>query len=267
MRVAAILLCLFLSSSETSGHLNTGPDPLFTDTEVQSLAAQQYQLTLSSGKILDSASDIDAGMVQKAGQRIFDAVKKYYGPKKQASDLKNYAWQVRLVDKKDINAFCLPGARIVVGVGMLEWAQNEGSLAVVLAHEIAHILHGHGEERLQTALKEMIGGKKLTTLLTEKPAIAKDIYMAAYGAGNVALLPPFSPEQEKEADKLGMILAGIGGYNPREAIVFWERMDRWSRTGRQPVLMSAHRYDQGRQEQMLKIVDDLVKKYYHPPKP
>jgi predicted Zn-dependent protease len=267
MRVAAMLLYLFLCSSGTSGHLSTGPDLLFTDMEIESIAVQQYQLALSSGSILDSASDIDAGMVQKAGQRIFDAVKKQYGPKKQASELKNYVWQIRLINKKDINAFCLPGARIVVGVGMLEWAQNEGSLAVVLAHEISHILLRHGEERLQTALKDRLGGKKLSTLLTEKPAIAKDIYMAAYGAGNVALLPSFSPEQEKEADKMGMILAGMAGYNPREAIVFWERMDRWSRTGRQPVLMSAHRYDQARQEQMLKIVDDLVKKYYHPPKP
>lgn len=264
--MTAMLLYLFLSSSETSGHFATGPDQLFTDTEIQALAVQEYQLALASGSLLDSARDADAAMVQTAGQRIFEAVKKHYGPRKQASDLKNYAWQVRLIDKKDINAFCLPGARIVVGTGMLDWAQNEGSIAVVLAHEIAHILLGHGEERLQTALREMLNGKKLATLLTEKPAIAKDIYMAAYGAGNVALLPPFSPEHEKEADKMGMILAGIAGYNPREAIVFWERMDRWSRTGRQPVLMSAHRYDQARQEQMLKIVDDLVKKYYSPPK-
>ncbi len=264
MKLTGIVICFILFSSNVSGQ--RGTFTLFTDEEIQSLASEQYQRVIAANTVLDSARDADAEMVQKVGQRIFDAVKKYYGPKRIAAELKNYVWQIRLVNKKDINAVCLPGARFVIGTGMLDWAHNEGSVAVVLAHEIAHILYGHGKQRVQQALQELTGGKKLSELLSEKPAVAKDIFLAAYGGGNVALFTPFSLEQEKEADKLGMILAGIAGYNPRETIVFWERMERLTKTARQPILMSSHRGNEERQEQMQEIVDDIVKKYYHPPK-
>jgi len=259
-----ILFFVFSFFSEAFSQRGGGTKKgLFSDDDIQSLASQQFGSFLSTDKMIDTA---DAALVQKVAQRVFDAVKNYYG-KKKANELKGYTWEVRLVDKKDVNAFCLPGARVIVGTGMFDWAQNEGSLAVVLAHEMAHLVAGHCEERLKSALQNMMNGKPLSELRQSKPADARDIFLAAYGAGsNVGLLTSFSLEDELEADRLGMIFTGLAGYNPREALVFWERMDRLSRGPRQPVLMSAHRGDEARIRNMQEIVDDMIKNYYRAPK-
>lgn len=239
----------------------------FTAPELETMAAQQYSSFLAANTVLDSARDKDAEMVHKAGQRIFAAIKSYYAQKKRTQELKAFTWQINLVRKKDVNAYCLPGARLIIGTGMLEWAQNEGSLAVVIAHQMGHILASHGEERLNIALKEFIGSKKLSELLSSRPNDANDIFLAAYGAGNhVGLLTPFSLEHEMEADKMGMMFAGLAGYNPRETIVFWERMGRLIWSARQPVLMSAHRGDNARIERMQELVEDMLKKFYRPVK-
>ena len=106
----------------------------------------------------------------------------------------------------------------------------------------------------------------MSELLQTRPADIRDVFMASFGAGNiVGLLPPYSPEDEKEADRLGMIFTGLAGYNPRESIVFWERMDRLSRGPRQPVLMSAHPYADERNSAMQEAVDEIVKTWYKQP--
>lgn len=238
----------------------------FSEQELLSLASEQYQRVLSANRLVE-LPDKDAAILRQVATRIDSAIKSHYTQRKQLPLLKNYRWEAKLVDKKVINAFSLPGGLTIIGTGMLDWAQNEGSLAVVYAHELAHLLLGHGEQRLRTALQDMMGGKKLAELLASARATdTKDIFLAAFGAGtNVGLLPPFSPEQEMEADRLAMILAGSAGYNPRETIVFWERMGKLANGPRQPVLMSVHPAPAPRIEKMQRNLDEITRKYYRQP--
>lgn len=258
-RIGICLAWIVLNSSS-----NSGAADLFTQQELLSLAAEQYQQVLSSTQVVEQP-DKDAETVQRVADRINTAVKAYYKEHKQSGLLKNFSWETKLINKKLINAFCLPGARTIIGTGMLDWAQNEGSLAVVYAHELTHVLLGHGEERLRTALQEMMDGKKLSELLSSssRAADAKDIFLAAFGArANVGLLPPFSLDQEMETDRLAMIFAALAGYNPRETIVFWERMGKLANGPRQPVLMTVHPAPAGRIAKMQQIVDGLIRKYF-----
>ena len=108
-------------------------------------------------------------------------------------------------------------------------------------------------------------GKSLPEALTAKPADTKDLFQIAFAMGNhVGVLPPFSLKNEMEADKLGLMFTGLAGYNPREALVFWERMSQLSKTARKPELLSAHLVEEARKEEMEKIMDDMVKNYYKP---
>lgn len=266
MKRTGLLLSFLFTLTLSSPAQRKGDQKLVTDEEIQTLGAKWYQDYLTANTVLDSATDKDAAMVHEVAARVFDAAKHYYNSNKKTAELKGLAWQVSVVSKKDVNAFCLPGARFIVGTGMLDWAQNEGSLAVVLAHELAHTLQKKGEIRLRNALREKMGGKKMAELLGSNRATdARDVYMAAFGAGNiVGLLPPYSLEDEKEADRLAMIFTGLAGFNPRETIVFWERMDRLNHGPRQPILMSAHPVVEGRVEAMQQIVDEMVQTYYKP---
>jgi predicted Zn-dependent protease len=266
MRRTGIFLCFLILPALTCIAQRRGDRKLITPEEIRSQSLQEYFHFLASSKVLDSASNKDAEMVHKVAEKVFDAVKTYYARKKQSVLLRDMTWDIRVVSKKEVNAFCLPGVRMVIGTGMLDWAQNEGSLAVVMAHEIAHTLLDHGEQRLEYSLQELMGGKKMSELFSTRASDARDLFLASFGAGNiVGLLPPYRPADEKEADRLGMIFTGLAGYNPRESIVFWERMGRLSRGPRQPVLMSDHPYTEDRNAAMQEQVDDIVKTWYKPP--
>jgi predicted Zn-dependent protease len=267
MKRTGLLLFFLFTIILSSAAQRKGDQKLITEDEIQTLGAQWYQEYLGAHTVLDSATDKDASMVHEVAARVFNAARNYYGTIKKSAELKALAWQVNVVSKKDVNAFCLPGVRFIIGTGMLDWAQNEGSLAVVLAHELAHTLQKRGELRLRDALREKMGGKKMSELLASNRATdARDVYMAAFGAGNiVGLLPPYSLEDEIEADRLAMIFTGLAGFNPRESIVFWERMDRLNHGPRQPILMSAHPVVEGRVAAMQQIVDEMVRTYYKPP--
>ena len=267
MKRAGLLLFFVFTLILSSAAQRKGDQKLVSDEEILTLGAQWYQEYLTPHTVLDSAKDKDAALVHQVAERVFNAAKSYYNANRRAAELKGLVWQVNVVSKKDVNAFCLPGVRFIIGTGMLDWAQNEGSLAVVLAHELAHTIQKRGEQRLRDALKEKMGGKKMAELLASNRASdARDVYMAAFGAGNiVGLLPAYSLEDETEADRLAMIFTGLAGFNPRESIVFWERMDRLNHGPRQPILMSAHPVVEGRVQAMQQIVDEMVRTYYKPP--
>jgi predicted Zn-dependent protease len=264
-RIGICFIWFLLNGSAYREHPANPQAELFSEQELQSLANDQYQRILSTNRVLE-LSNKDAETVKKMAEKIVAAVKSYYTERKQSAALKSYTWEICLVNKKDINSFCLPGARTIIGTGMLDWAQNEGSLAVVYSHELAHLLLGHGAQRFNNALKELMGGKPLSELLSGPHSVdTRDIFMAAYGAGtNVGLLSPFNQDQEAEADKLAMIFAAMAGYNPRETIVFWERMGKLANGPRQPVLMSVHPAPAGRITKMQGILENLTRKYYRP---
>jgi len=198
---------------------------LLPESQLQSMATQQYQEFLSSNKVVSSSSNRDAEMVNRVGKRISDAVTKYFASKGLSKNLEGYNWEYHLVDNKEANAWCMPGGKIVVYTGLLPYTQNEAALAVVLGHEVSHAVLQHGNERMSQMLGAELVGAGLQVAVAQKPQETQNAFYTAFGLGSqVGVLLPYARKHEYEADHYGLIWAAMAGYNPQEAIPLWERM-------------------------------------------
>ncbi|MEI6947773.1 M48 family metallopeptidase [Paraflavisolibacter sp. H34] len=238
---------------------------MVSEAELQSMATQEYQQFLTSNKVVSVSKDRDAEMVRRVGQRVANAVTQYYRSQGLTDALAGYKWEYNLVDDKQINAWCMPGGKIVVYTGLLPITQNEAALAVVMGHEVSHALFQHGNERMTQGLAQQLGGAALSVALANKPAATSNLFMQAYGIGSqVGVLLPFSRKQELEADRYGLRWTAMAGYNPREAIALWQRMEKASEgSGKPPEFMSTHPAEGHRIEQLSKYMDEALK-YYKP---
>jgi predicted Zn-dependent protease len=219
---------------------------LVSETELQAMATQEYRSFLNENKVVSANTNRDAEMVSRVGTRIAAAIKKYYEGKGMSSILEGYQWEFNLVEDKAANAWCMPGGKVVVYTGLLPITQNEAALAVVVGHEIAHAVAQHGGERMSQALLQQLGGVALQVALANKPGETQNLFMAAYGIGStVGVLLPFSRKEESEADKFGLYFSAMAGYNPQEAIPFWERMTA-AGGAKPPEFLSSHPSDERR---------------------
>jgi predicted Zn-dependent protease len=206
-------------------------------------------------------------MVKRVGERIAAAVEEYFKEKGMVQKMKNYRWEFNLVESPEVNAWCMPGGKVVVYSGLLPVARNEAGLAVVMGHEIAHAIAHHGNERMSQQLMAQLGGMALSEALKTKPQETQQLWMTAYGVGaQYGVLLPYSRLQESEADHLGLIFMAMAGYDPHEALSFWERMATASGGEKPPELMSTHPSDQTRIENIKKLLPEIMKKYYRPRK-
>jgi predicted Zn-dependent protease len=219
---------------------------LVSEPELQSMATKEYQTFLNANKVVSASSNRDAEMVRRVGSRIATAITSYYNSKGQNSILEGYQWEFNLVDNKEANAWCMPGGKVVVYTGLLPITQNEAGLAIVVGHEIAHAVAQHGSERMSQALLQQLGGVALQVAIANKPAETQNLFMTAYGIGStVGGTLPFSRKEETEADKFGLYFSAMAGYNPQEAIPFWERMAA-SGGAKPPEFLSSHPSDETR---------------------
>ena len=149
-------------------------------------------------------------------------------------DLEGYQWEYKLVDSKEVNAWCMPGGKIVVYTGLLPITQNEAALAAVMGHEVSHAVFNHGNERMSQGLGAEAVGTGLSVALSSKPAATQQLFMTAFGVGaQYGALLPFQRKHELEADHYGLIFSAMAGYNPQEAINLWQRMEagfQWAET-------------------------------------
>ena len=161
-----------------------------------------------------------------------------------ANQLQGFVWEFNLVESDEVNAWCMPGGKVVVYTGILPITQDETGLAVVMGHEIAHAVANHGSERMSHALITQMGGMALNKALENKPEQTRNLWMGAFGLGaQFGYMLPFSRTHEKEADHLGLIFMAIAGYNPEKAVEFWERMAQMSQGNAPPEFMSTHPSD------------------------
>jgi predicted Zn-dependent protease len=178
--------------------------------------------------------------------------------------LEGYKWEYKLVDSKDVNAWCMPGGKIVVYTGLLPITQNEAALAAVMGHEVSHAIFYHGNERMSQGLIQQLGGTALSVALANKPAATQNLFMTAYGVGSqVGVLLPYARKHELEADRYGLIWMSMAGYNPREAIGLWDRMEAASKGQKPPEFLSTHPSEGRRKEQLEKYMPEALK-YYKP---
>src|SRR5688572_3036358 len=240
-----LVVFVFISCAE---NMVTGRKQLslVSEPELQAMAKEEYRTFLTANKVVNASTNKDAEMVRRVGSRIAAAIKTYYDSKGQASILEGYQWEFNLVDNKDINAWCMPGGKVVVYTGLLPITRNEAALAVVLGHEIAHAVAQHGSERMSQALLQQLGGVALQVAVSSKPAETQSLFMTAYGIGStVGGTLPFSRKEETEADKYGLYFSAMAGYNPQEAIPFWERTAA-AGGAKPPEFLSSHPSDETR---------------------
>jgi len=197
---------------------------LVSDAEINSMALQQYQKTIQSSKLSTNATN--TAMVKRVGERLATAVVNYLKQNGLASEVNNYAWEFNLVQDNQVNAWCMPGGKIVVYEGLLPVTQDEASLAIVLGHEIAHAVAKHSAEQLSNAYKNQYGTQILGAVLQGAGVSQGTQQLVALGQslGSQLWTSGFSRKQESEADHMGLIFAAMAGYDPQVAVNFWQRM-------------------------------------------
>lgn len=263
----SFIVGLFFLACSTNPITGRNQLSLVSDSEVQQLAQTEYRQFLSQNKVVSSAGSKDAEMVKRVGSRIASAITTYYKSIGLGNELANFQWEYNLVDSKEINAWCMPGGKIVVYTGLLPVTQNEAALAVVLGHEVAHAVARHGQERMSQGLLQQLGGMALSVALSNKPQQTQNLFMQAYGVGtNVFGVLPHGRSQELEADKLGLRYTALAGYNPREAIALWHRMEAAGGGNRPPEFLSTHPNEGNRIKQLESIMDETIRDYYKPMK-
>jgi predicted Zn-dependent protease len=266
MKKALVFIAFSMATLSCSHNSITGRNQLalLPESELQSMALTQYKQFLDSTSVVRSSSK-DAEMVKRIGQRLVTAINSYYSNKGLSKELQGYQWEYNLVDSKEVNAWCMPGGKIVVYTGILPVTQNEAALAVVLGHEITHALAHHGNERMSQAMVAqgigVVGG-----VLTSGNSQVSSIFNNVYGPGaQVGVLLPNSRKQELEADHYGLIFTAMAGYNPQEAIPLWERMKKLSDASGQstPAILSTHPTDDQRIQKLKELMPEALK-YYKP---
>lgn len=236
---------------------------LFGEATLQQQALTEYQTFLSQNKVVSSGSNRDAEMVKRVGNRISKAITDYYTQKGLAAELNGYKWEFNLVDSKEVNAWCMPGGKVVVYTGLLAISQNEAALAVVMGHEIAHAVAHHGNERMsQGALAQ--GLEIVGNIATANNPKYNDLFNNIFApTAQIAVLLPNSRNQEYEADHLGLNFAAMSGYNPNEAIPFWQRMAAASNGQKPPEFLSTHPNDENRIRRLQEFMPEALT-YYKP---
>ncbi|MDR0641156.1 MAG: M48 family metallopeptidase [Treponema sp.] len=209
--------------------------------ELFSSSFQQYDEFLAEHQVLSGTAE--AFLVERVGIRIREAAEKWLISEGAGTYLADYRWEYKLVRDDQVNAWCMPGGKIVVYTGILPFTQSEAGLATVMGHEVSHALLNHGQQRMSAAMLQQFGAAGLTLLTGNRSQESQALAMTLYGAGSELFgILPFSRNHESEADRIGLILMAIAGYNPEEAVPFWERMSA-AGGGAVPEFLSTHPSD------------------------
>src|SRR5215831_9215704 len=236
---------------------------LVSESEERQMGLQAYREVLSKEPLSYDAET--NAMVEKVGRRIAAAAER---PPNDLWRAPRFRWEFKTVDKNEPNAFCLPGGKVVVYTGVLPITQTEAGLAVVIGHEVAHAIARHGAERMSDQIVTQVGaaaaGVALAATIGGNSRTYMPAMMAAVGAGaTVGFILPMSRTQESEADRIGLILMALAGYDPREAITVWERMHAASTSPRTPEWLSTHPADTTRLADIRRWLPEAMR-YYRP---
>ncbi len=208
---------------------------LVSDVQMVAQSAASYKEVIDKGPL--SANRQQAEQVRRVGQRISAAVEEYLKQTNQMHLIQGFQWEFNLIDEDIPNAWCMPGGKVAFYTGILPYTQDETGIAVVMGHEIAHAVVGHGAERVSHQMLQQGGGYLLS--MFSKESDYHEAIMQAYGLGSqLGAILPYSRLHESEADHLGLIFMAMAGYNPEAAIGFWQRMD--AAGGTPPEFLSTH---------------------------
>jgi predicted Zn-dependent protease len=260
-RFGVVICCAALGLSACSTVPVTGRRSLtlIPESQLQSLALTSYQQFLSEAELSTNAAHI--AQVERVGRRLAAATEEYI--RGTGGSVAGYAWEFNVVDDDDtLNAWVMPGGKVVVYSGIIELAETDEGLATVMGHEIAHEIAQHGNERMSQGLLAQTGSAALSVALQNQPALTQNLFLSAYGAGaQVGLLLPYSRLHESEADRIGLTLMALAGYDPRAAVDFWQKMDAANSGPRPPAFLSTHPAPRSRIENIRQYLPEALAVY------
>lgn len=258
--VTAVLTIFILQSCSTVPLTGRSQLNMIPNSEMLTMSFQQYDQFLKENKL--STNQAEVNMVKKTGENIQHAVERYLQANNLSDRLNGYNWEFNLVESDQVNAWCMPGGKVVVYTGILPLTMDENGLAVVMGHEIAHAIAEHGNERMSQQLLQQVGVVGLMVAMKDEPAQTQAIWLSVYGVGTtVGVILPYSRTHESEADHLGLIFMAMAGYDPHVAPEFWKRMAASKQGGSPPEFLSTHPSDQTRINDITSWIPEAMKYY------
>ena len=246
--VILCVLCLVFTTCVTNPLSGRRTMAFVDNSELFPSSFQQYEQFLSENSVITGTAE--ALMVERVGNRIRQAAETWLAYEGQSHYLDNYAWEFKLIQSDQVNAWCMPGGKIAFYTGILPVTLNEDGLAVVMGHEVSHALLNHGQQRMSASVLQQLGAVGLSLVVSGQSELTQALAMTAYGAGSQVFgTLPFGRGHESEADHYGLILMTIAGYNPDASVPFWERMSALS-GGAPPQFLSTHPSDATRIRQL-----------------
>ena len=249
---------LVLQSCSTVAVTGRNQLNLVSDSEVLTASLSEYSEYMKTAK--KSTNVEQTAMVTKVGRNIATATEQYLRANGLESEINNYSWEFNLVQSDEVNAFCMPGGKIVVYEGIMKLVSGEDELAVIIGHEVAHAVAKHSNERMSQQLLASYGSQALSVALSKKSAVTQQIASTVYGLGaQYGVMLPFSRKHESEADYMGLVFMKMAGYNPSAAVTFWQKMS--SQGGSTPEFLSTHPSDTRRIDDINKALPEINQKY------
>lgn len=230
------------------------------DSQINQAAAQSYRELLSSPQTTVVTSTSDAERVKRVGRQLANAIERYLKSNGYANQY-NFNWEFNLIKSKEVNAWCMPGGKVAVYSGILPITQNDAGLATVMGHEIGHAIARHSAERISQQMFAQGIGSAIGVAANNSSSALVNIVNQSYGTvGQLALLH-YSRAQETEADRLGLTFMAMAGYDPHQAITFWERMAAQGGGQQQPEFLSTHPADATRIANIKARIPEAMKYY------
>lgn len=257
--VVALALCAFVVSCSKVPITGRKQLNLLPESQLMSMSLTSYKDFIGQNNLV-STSDPRTQMVKRCGDRIAKSATAYLKNKGQSKRVANFKWEFNLVDDPTVNAWCMPGGKVVFYTGILPATKDETGMAVVMGHEVAHAIARHGNERMSQQLATQVGGMGLSVAISEKPELTQNIFLASYGAASTLATLKYSRTHESEADKMGLVFMAKAGYDPRQAVDFWKRMSAMG-GAKPPELLSTHPHDDTRIKDIQEFLPQALKYY------
>jgi predicted Zn-dependent protease len=239
MRKIILTLTVFLAVVACKTNPFTGKSTfnMFPNSQIFPMAFAEYDQFITQNKVITGTAE--ANMITSVGQRIASAAERWLDANGYPGYLKDYKWEYNLVNDKTVNAWCMPGGKIVFYTGILPITQTETGIAVVMGHEVAHALADHGAQRMTAGMAQQIGAVAGNVAIKNQQWL--NVFNQSYGVvSSVGVMLPFNRSHETEADRIGLQIMAIAGYNPDEAAELWRRMKANSGGQAPPEFLSTH---------------------------
>ncbi|MBE6309756.1 MAG: M48 family metallopeptidase [Bacteroidales bacterium] len=254
-----LIVCAFvMQSCSTVAVTGRNQLNLVSDSEVLTASLTQYSDYMKTAK--KSTNATQTAQVVRVGKKIAAATEQYLRNNGLASEIQNFSWEFNLVQSDEVNAFCMPGGKIVVYEGIMKLISSDDELAVIIGHEVAHAVAKHSNERMSQQVLAQYGAQALSVAMAEKSAVTQQVANTVYGLGaQYGVMLPFSRKHESEADYMGLVFMELAGYKLESAVTFWQKMS--SQGSYTPEFMSTHPSDTRRINDINAAIPEVRQKY------